>query len=64
MTYWADRYETNPIADNDREESRSARHGLSDTLLASACSHDFRRSSIGGCGVCILCGDHIGADEL
>lgn len=63
VSYWADRYEYNEMYASEREESRSARHGLSDTMLASACRHDYRRSPGGG-GVCLLCGDHIGADEL
>jgi hypothetical protein len=55
MSYWADKYERNPIADNDREESRSARRFAPTHIRRGECNH------VGGIKhggtECTLCGD-------
>ncbi len=61
MSYVYDRYETNPLHAHEREEARDARRYASP--FASCYQHDYRSDGRGG-GICIDCGDEIGADEL
>jgi hypothetical protein len=61
MTYWADRYETNPLHAHEREEARDAMRHVPPTSCHQ--HHDYRSDRRGG-GQCIDCGDTISAGEL
>jgi hypothetical protein len=60
MSYAYDRYETSPIHEMERQESRDA---MRFAPPASCYRHDYRSDGRGG-GACRDCGDTIGADEL
>ena len=61
MTYYWDRFETNPIHDQDREEHRSAlRYQPGGTCQPG--QHQWARSRR-HLGVCVNCGDTVSEDE-
>ena len=56
-----ERFDDNPLHAHEREEARDAR--LFADPMTSCYRHDWRGDGRGG-GVCVDCGDEIGADEL
>lgn len=60
MSYYWDQFETNPLHAHEREERRDAAQFAD---YGSCHRHDYVSDKRGG-GVCVDCGDTIGAHEL